>query len=92
MNNYYDLEWIFVKNISDNICLKVSNKGDLLIINNSNQNNFIKRRIEIANFNLFISDKDVMTIINDINKIDETLLVNKIDNIICQKINDLNVH
>lgn len=93
MNVSEQMQWIFDKNISDNLHILVSTKGDVLFTSKINKT-LIKRRISTSNINVDLNVKDLETLFNSNQELYKTeySIIQQIDDLISSKIINLNVN
>lgn len=89
----HSIDWIFNKNISNTIFIKISNKGDIIFQENNNKI-FRKRRIDISNFNFELTENDINNLFktNQESYHSQNLLIQELDFIITSKLTSLNVN
>ncbi len=85
--------WIFEKNISDNLHIIISTKGDIIFTSDINKK-FIKRRISTANINIDLNKNDLENLFNSTQQLykSEYSISKAIDSLLSSKIIDLNVN
>ncbi len=87
------MNWIFEKNISDNLHILISTKGDIIFTSDINKK-LIKRRISTANINIDLNKNDLENLFNSTQQLykSEYSIIKAIDSLLSSKIIDLNVN
>ena len=91
--NSEKIQWIFSKNISNNLHITVSTKGDIIFTSDINKK-LIKRRISSSNINIDLTENDLEQLFksNQENHKSEFLTIQAVDSLITSKIKELNVN
>ena len=91
--NSEKIQWIFSKNLSNDLHIIVSTKGDIIFTSDINKK-LIKRRISSSNINIDLTENDLEQLFksNQENNKSEYLIIKTIDSLITSKIKELNVN